>query len=52
MLLSTKNVFFIPFYQDNYMDKPDSLVARFDLLVPTIVEALKYNQLQPVLERL
>lgn len=50
-LLSTKNVFFIPFGQDNYKDKPDSLVAKFELTLPTVIEALKGNQLQPVLDR-
>lgn len=48
-LLSTKNVYFIPFGQDNCKNKPDSLVAKFELTVPTVVEALKGNQLQPVL---
>lgn len=50
-LLSTKNVYFIPFGQDNYVAKPDSLVAKFELTVPTVVEALKGEQLQPVLEK-
>ncbi|MCX7748782.1 MAG: dipicolinate synthase subunit B [Clostridia bacterium] len=51
MALSTKNIYFIPFGQDNYKDKPDSLVAKFELTVPTIVEALKGEQLQPLLEK-
>ncbi|NLV91943.1 MAG: dipicolinate synthase subunit B [Firmicutes bacterium] len=51
ILLSTKNVYFIPFGQDDPFGKPNSLVARFDLMVPTIVEALKKEQLQPVLEK-
>ncbi len=50
VLLSTKNVYFIPFGQDNPFEKPNSLVARFDLMVPTIVEALKKEQIQPLLE--
>lgn len=50
-LLATKNVYFIPFGQDNYIDKPDSLVAKFELTVPSVVEALKGNQIQPVLEK-
>ena len=51
ILLSTKNVYFIPFGQDDPFGKPNSLVACFDLMVPTIVEALKKEQLQPVLEK-
>lgn len=50
-LLATKYAFFIPFGQDNYKDKPDSVVARFDLMLPTILEALKGQQLQPILEK-
>lgn len=50
-LLCTRNVFFIPFGQDNYKTKPDSLVAKFDLTLPTVIEALKGKQLQPILEK-
>ncbi|MCX7923614.1 MAG: dipicolinate synthase subunit B [Clostridia bacterium] len=48
-LLSTKNVYFIPFGQDNYVMKPDSLVSKFELTLPTVVQALKGAQLQPLL---
>lgn len=51
VLLSTKNIYFIPFGQDNPKDKPNSLVAKFDLTIPTIIEALKREQLQPILEK-
>ncbi|MFZ5985933.1 MAG: dipicolinate synthase subunit B [Bacillota bacterium] len=50
-LLCTRNIFFIPFGQDNYKTKPDSLVSKFELTLPTVVEALKGNQLQPLLEK-
>ena len=50
-LLSTKNTFFIPFGQDNPTDKPLSIVAKFDLTIPTVIEALKKEQLQPILEK-
>jgi dipicolinate synthase subunit B len=50
-LLSTKHVYFIPFGQDDPFAKPDSLVAKFDLMVPAIQEALKKEQLQPILEK-
>lgn len=49
-LLNTKNIYFIPFGQDNYEKKPNSLISHFDLLVPTINEALNDNQIQPVLK--
>lgn len=50
-LLSTKNTFFIPFGQDNPVDKPLSIVAKFDLTIPTVVDALRKEQLQPILEK-
>ncbi len=49
-LLNTKNVFFIPFGQDNYEKKPNSLIAHYDLLIPTIEMALEKKQIQPVLQ--
>ncbi len=48
-LLNTKNIYFVPFGQDNYITKPNSLISHFDLLVPTIDEALNDRQIQPVL---
>ncbi len=49
VLLATKNVFFVPFGQDNPQGKPKSLVARLDLLKVTILEALSGKQIQPLL---
>jgi len=48
-LANSKNIYFVPFRQDNYKDKPNSMVADFDLLVPALEEALEGRQLQPVL---
>ena len=48
-LLNAKNIYFIPFGQDDPLKKPNSLIADFDLIVPTIVKALEHQQLQPVL---
>lgn len=48
-LLSTKNIYFVPFGQDNPLSKPNSLIANVDMLIPTIVEALKGKQIQPLL---
>ena len=39
--LNTKNIYFIPFGQDNYEQKPNSLISHFDQLIATIEEALK-----------
>lgn len=48
LLLGSKNVFFVPFSQDNYKSKPYSMVAHFDLMLPTLAEALEGRQLQPI----
>jgi dipicolinate synthase subunit B len=49
ILLNAKNIYFVPFGQDNYKGKPNSMVAHFDLILPTIEEALQGRQLQPVI---
>ena len=49
-LYNNKNIYFVPFGQDNYKDKPNSLIAQYDLLLPTIEQALEENQIQPVLK--
>lgn len=49
VLLSTPQVYFVPFGQDNPIEKPRSLVAQMDLILPTIEKALEHRQLQPVL---
>lgn len=49
MLMNTKNVYFVPFEQDDPVKKPNSLISRLDLIPDTIEAALKGEQLQPVL---
>ncbi|OPX44457.1 dipicolinate synthase subunit B [Ruminiclostridium hungatei] len=51
VLLSAKNVYFIPFGQDDPLAKPLSLISKFELTVPSVIEAMKREQLQPVLEK-
>ena len=46
--MNTKHVFFVPIKQDDPIKKPNSLVADFDLIIPTIEAALENKQLQPV----
>jgi dipicolinate synthase subunit B len=48
-LLNTKNVYFVPFGQDNPMVKPNSVEADLSRLVDTVVEALAGRQVQPLL---
>ncbi|MEJ6949921.1 dipicolinate synthase subunit B [Natronospora cellulosivora (SeqCode)] len=52
ILLANKNVYFIPFAQDNYQKKPNSLVAKFDLTIATVRKALEGEQLQPILKNI
>lgn len=51
-LLNVKNMYFVPFNQDDYENKPNSLVADFKKLIPSCEAALDFKQLQPVLLRL
>lgn len=48
-LLITKNIYFVPFGQDNPTGKPNSLVAKMDLIMDTCEAALQGKQLQPLL---
>ncbi|PPB08646.1 dipicolinate synthase subunit B [Brevibacillus laterosporus] len=48
-LLATKNIYFVPFGQDAPDKKPNSLVARMDLIKETCELALQHRQLQPLL---
>ena len=50
MLMNTKNVYFVPFGQDNCKSKPNSLVAKMELLPETIEYALNGRQIQPVIQ--
>lgn len=49
LLLNSKNIFFIPFGQDDPKNKPNSMVARTELLIPSIKSALKGKQIQPII---
>ncbi|MBC7765297.1 MAG: dipicolinate synthase subunit B [Hyphomonadaceae bacterium] len=49
VLLNIKNVFFVPFKQDDPIKKANSLIADLDLILPTIELALDNIQLEPVL---
>ncbi|MFC0215690.1 dipicolinate synthase subunit B [Paenibacillus chartarius] len=48
-LLNMKHIYFVPFGQDAPAAKPNSLVARMDLIMETCEAALQGKQLQPVL---
>jgi len=48
-LLNTKHVYFVPFGQDAPGTKPNSLVAKAELLPAAMEAALRGQQLQPLL---
>ncbi|HHW11017.1 MAG TPA: dipicolinate synthase subunit B [Firmicutes bacterium] len=50
-LLNTKNIFMVPFGQDNPMAKPKSCVADFSLIPETVAAALEGRQVQPILQK-
>ncbi len=48
LLMNTKNIYFVPFGQDDCVKKPLSLVAHMEAIPETIEAALNRKQLQPV----
>ncbi|MBU3878240.1 dipicolinate synthase subunit B [Faecalicatena sp. AGMB00832] len=50
LLMNAKNVYFIPFGQDNPKKKPNSMIAHTELLIPSIEAALEGHQYQPVIQ--
>ena len=48
-LINAKNIYFVPFGQDNYEKKPNSLVAKMDLIYDTLIKALDNEQIQPLI---
>lgn len=50
LLLNTKNIYMVPFGQDNPTEKPNSIKSQTNLLIDTIVMALQGKQIQPILQ--
>jgi len=48
-LLNTKNIYFVPFSQDDPVKKPKSMVFLDSQVIPSMREALEGRQLQPIL---
>ncbi|MFA6860291.1 MAG: dipicolinate synthase subunit B [Clostridia bacterium] len=48
-LMQAKNVYFVPFGQDDFLKKPNSLISDLRLIGPTVEKALQGQQLQPVI---
>lgn len=49
VLLNRKSFYFVPFRQDDPINKPNSLASDFSLIDDTLSAALSGNQLQPIL---
>lgn len=49
LLMNMKNIYFVPFGQDDAAAKPNSMVSHADLVVPALEMALEGKQLQPVI---
>ena len=49
-LLNSKNIYFVPFGQDDPVGKKTSLVAKNELVAETLELALEKIQLQPLLQ--
>ncbi|MBR1866872.1 MAG: dipicolinate synthase subunit B [Lachnospiraceae bacterium] len=50
LLLNAKNIYFVPFGQDNPVKKHNSLIAHTEKLIPTLELALEGEQYQPIME--
>lgn len=49
ILLNRRNVYFVPFGQDDSVSKPRSMVCDFNKISETISSALKGEQIQPLI---
>ncbi len=49
-LLNRKHYYFVPFGQDDPQNKPNSMVAHFELIAQTIEAAMEGRQLQPMIQ--
>ena len=49
LLHNTKNIYFVPYSQDDPHSKTNSLVCDFSLIKETVEQALEGKQLEPVM---
>lgn len=48
-LMNLKYLYFVPFGQDSFQNKPTSMVSHIDLIIPTLESALDGVQIQPII---
>ncbi|ABX41626.1 dipicolinate synthase subunit B [Lachnoclostridium phytofermentans] len=49
-MLNCKNVYFVPFGQDDFNKKPNSMISNTSLIIPTLELAMEGKQIQPIIE--
>lgn len=49
-LMNLKNIYFIPFSQDNPLNKPRSVIADFEKTEEAILHAINNEQIQPIID--
>lgn len=49
LLMNMKNIYFVPFAQDDPVKKPNSLIANLKFIPDTIEMAIQGKQIEPVL---
>ena len=49
-LMNFKNIYFVPMGQDDYINKPSSIVADFDSIYVAMMSALDGKQYQPMIQ--
>ena len=50
VLANMKNIYLVPFVQDDCAEKENSLVADMDMIIPTLKKSLEGRQLQPIIK--
>ncbi len=48
-LIIRKNIYFVPYGQDDFAKKPMSMIAHFNDIIPTVESACMGRQLQPLI---
>lgn len=48
-LANKKHIFLVPFAQDDFKEKENSIISKPDLIIPTLEKALDGKQIQPLL---
>lgn len=51
LLMNAKNIYFVPFSQDDSTNKPTSIVADFGKIKDTLLQAIVGNQIQPMIKQ-